>query len=221
MKRIITLFLLLIFCITLFAEGTEKEKSVNLELTSDSRTLRVGQRASIKLKISGQAVKEITKDVNNIVTDKNPAFIYQFSFQPSRTGDYKFGPYSLSFDGVNLESNSLKIKALPEWNGDYGTFFRIDCNEINFGESFELVMEIWSKEPLKSEVFELFKPLEAIINAGVIRSQVLTKNGEKSYYFMKSWYITPRGRGEFIITKSFFRQFPDNTKLPLLKVLVK
>ncbi len=192
MKQIVALFLLAVFCTTISAEETVKEKNLKLELATDLHSLRVGQSASIELKIAGDAINEIIKDANNVepfLNPNTPEFVYKFSFQPQKEGEYKLGPYSLSFNGADLKSNSLKIKVLPEWNGKYGVFFRTDCNEIDYGNSFELVMEIWSKEPLKSEVFELFKPMICIIYTGVTKKEVITRNGEKCYYFMKSWNI--------------------------------
>lgn len=224
MKRIITILLLVVFCAALSAEGNEKEKGLTLELNSNTRSLRIGQGAGIQLKIVGQAITEIVKDTNDIksiVFNKKPAFVYQFSYQPTKKGNYILGPYSLSFNGVNLISNSLIIKVLPEWVGGLGTIFRTDCNEINLGESFELVMETWSKERKNFDISALFNPELAVIESAISRSQTNIKNLEESHYFSKSWFITPKSRGEFLITKELFKEFPDDIEPPQLKVQVK
>ena len=224
MKQIVAVFLLSLFCTTISAGEGSKDKNLNLELETDLHSLRVGQTASIELKIVGNAIKEIIKDANSsdlFFSTKAPEFVYTFPYHPQKEGEYKLGPYSLSFNGMDLKSNSVKIKVLPGWNGEFGMFFRTDCNEISLGSSFEVVMEIWSKKPIQSHVFEMFKPLIAIIDPGVTINQDFTKNGEKCYYFMKSWKIYPRYKGEFVITKDFFEAFPDDAKMPQLEVLVK
>ncbi len=223
MKRIFTLIFLCVLCTALFAKEDEMGKSLGLELTADSRTLRIGQAVTVKLKITGQDIARIITDVNNItfLYNSKPEFLYQFSFRPPVEGDCKMGPYSLSFNGKNLVSNQLTIKVLPEWNGSFGTFFRTDCNEIKLGDSFELVMETWSKERTKADISLQHKTELASIVSSVSTSQISAKNNEEQYYLKKSWLITPKSAGDFLITKDLFREFPDDIKPPQLTVHVK
>ena len=222
MKRVITLFLLVVLCTAFYVDKSE-EDGLSLELTSNMRSPRVGQRVTIELKIVGQAIANIIKDMNDIepIYQKEPEFVHQFSFQPQKDSDFFLGPYSLSFNGVYLQSNSLLIKVLPEWDGGLGTFFRVDCNEVYLGESFELVMETWSGEHTNINISVLPNPELALIEFGVSGSQTSIKDGEKSYYIHRRWIITPKSRGEFLITKDFFRDFPEDIEQPLLKVQVK
>ena len=222
MKRVITLFLLVVLCTAFYVDKSE-EDGLSLELTSNMRSPRVGQRVTIELKIVGQAIANIIKDMNDIepIYQKEPEFVHQFSFQPQKEGDLILGPYSLSFNTVNLESNPLIIKVLPEWDGGLSTIFRVDCNEIYLGESFELVMETWSGEHTNINISVLPNPELALIEFGVSGSQTSIKDGEKSYYIHRRWIITPKSRGEFLITKDFFRDFPEDIEQPLLKVQVK
>src|SRR4030042_1096893 len=155
MKRLITILLLMVFGTAFSSEENDKDNNLSLELTSNMRTLRVEQSATIELKITGQAIAEIIKNTNNIkstIFNKKPEFVYQFIVQPQKQGDCILGPYSLSFNGVHLQSNALTIKVLPEWKGGFSTLFRVDCNEIDLGGSFELVMEPWPKERPKLNI---------------------------------------------------------------------
>ncbi len=223
MKRVITLFLLVVFSTAFYAEKSEEENGLSLELTSNMRSPRVGQTVTIKLKIIGQAIADIIRDMNDVepIYQKEPEFVCQFSFQTKKGGDLILGPYSLSFNGEYLESNSLILKVLPEWDGGYSTIFRVDCNEIYLGESFELVMETWSNEDKNINISLLPNPELALVEFGVLGSQTSIKDGEKSYYIHRRWIITPKSRGEFLITKDFFRDFPEDIEPPLLKVQVK
>lgn len=224
MKRVTIIFLLVMFCIATSADENVKETNLSLELTSKTHTLRVGHGATVELKIAGQAITEIIKDMNNIkpsIFNKKPEFIYKFTFLSAKEGDYSLGPYSLLFNGVKLESNSLTFKVLPEWDGDLGTIFRVDCNEIYLGESFELVMETWSKEHTKFNISASYNPEHASIETGVFRNKTSIKNSEERNYCSKSWIITPKSAGDFYITKEFFKEFPDGIEPPQLKVLVK
>ena len=78
MKRIITLFLLVVFSTAFYTEKSE-EDSLNLELTSNMRSPRVGQRITIELKIIGQAIAEIITDTNDIesINQNKPEFVYK------------------------------------------------------------------------------------------------------------------------------------------------
>lgn len=223
MKRNFIFVILVMLCTNLFAEENEKGKSLGLVLTSDSRSLRIGQSTTVKLKITGRDIARIINDVNNVTPlyNNEPEFVYQFLFKSSVEGDCKMGPYSLSFNGINLVSNSLIIKVLPEWKGDYGTFFRTDCNEIMLGESFELVMETWSNEMSKANISMQSKTELASIVSGMSTTQISNKNKEENHYSKKSWAITPKSAGDFMITKELFREFPDEINPPLLKVHVK
>lgn len=222
MKQVIMFFLLVVFCTVSYPEKNE-EDGLCLELKSNMRSLRLGQSVTVELKIIGQAIAEIIKNTNVIepIYQKKPEFLHQFSIQPQKEGDCILGPYSLSFNGTNLESNSLTLKVLPEWDGGLGTIFRVDCNEIYLGESFELVMETWSKESTEFNISAIYNPELASIESGITRNKISIKNSEESHYFSKSWIITPKSRGDFFITKEFFREFPDDVEPPQLKIQVK
>ncbi len=222
MKRVITLFLLVVLSTAFYVEKSE-EDGLSLELMSNVRAPRVGQRVIIELKIIGQAIAGIITDTNDIesISPNKPEFVYKYLLQPKNEGDTVLGPYSLSFNGEYLESNSLILKVLPEWDGGYGTIFRVDCNEIYLGESFELVMETWSDKYMNNNISVLSNPELATIEARFSGSQTSIKDGETSYYFYQNWIITPKSRGEFLITKDFFRDFPDDIEPPQLKVHVK
>jgi hypothetical protein len=112
-----------------WAEGSDPK----LELESGLRTLRLGQETTLKMRIAGAPISRLTEASEGVVPENSRvgAFVYEFRFKPQREGKFTFGPYQLSFNGRNLTSNSLSIYVLPPWDGTYGTFFRVDSNNIN------------------------------------------------------------------------------------------
>ena len=192
-------------------------------MTSSSRVVRLGQNVTVNLKIIDQSVENIFYDLDSTLKTRfgEPEFVYSFSVEPTAAGDFYLGPYSLSFRGKPLISNSLTIKVLPEWDGIYGTFFRVDCNEIMLGESIELVVETWSEDQ-KIPLIEYDRSKTNANVTGQINGSQLKMINTKVYYYRKlSWIITPESAGYFLITEDFFKSIPEGVTPPEIIVNVK
>ena len=222
MKRVFICVLFIVLCASLFAreDGNESTNKTKLELTSNSRMLRIGQTAIVQLKITGQPVADIIYDLDTSLKPE-PEFTCSFPVKASVKGEMYIGPYSLSFNGEELVSNSLLIKVFPEWDGEYGTFFRVDCNEINLGQSIELVMETWSKEKNNINIFANHMPESATVVSQGVNNQLTIINNEQNHYYKSSWLITPKSAGYFLITEDFFRDFPEGINPPEFIINVK
>lgn len=195
---------------------------LRLELESNVRTVRLGQEATLRLRIAGPGIRRLTEGSEGI-SPKNSAsgaFVYELGFKPPREGDFTFGPYQLSFNGQQLTSNLVSIFVLPAWDGTYGTFFRADRHSITLGESIELVMETWSTtyEPkhcfLKRDEAFTYTPGE------IIMSSTMSDKGTW-VYARSAWFVTPKKAGEFRITRDLFLSFPEKVEPPDITVMVK
>jgi hypothetical protein len=124
------------------------EDAFRLELETPVRTLRLGQKAQLKLTIIGSGVYSITEGTEGINADnmKAGSFVYQFEFKPQRTGQFAFGPYTLAVNGQKLTSNRVSVEVLPQWDGKLGTYFRVNTNAIALGEDVELTAESWANK---------------------------------------------------------------------------
>ena len=200
------------------------ESSLRLELESPVKTLRLGQSKKLKLKISGSDVHQITESSEGIDINHMRAgtFVYEFNFKPQRKGIFTFGPYSVEFNGQKLTSNQIKIDVLPQWEGTYGTCFRVDTNSIELGESIEFVMETWSKDRggYISISLNRDESFSSSMGGGMSSSSFSSDDGTVSYR-TRSWSVTPKTAGEFRITKELFKEFPDNIQAPDITVQVK
>jgi hypothetical protein len=196
---------------------------LRLELESDARTLRVGQDATLKMRIAGAGVGRLVEGSEGVVPDvsNGAAFVYEFKVKPRREGPFVFGPYQISFNGQALTSNTVSIQVLPPWNGVYGTFFRVDSNSITLGQSVELVMETWS-EKLDPNSYGLRGSEETFLTGPGSYLSSMTVNGSISACWRQSrWLITPKKAGEFRITKDLFRNFPANVTPPDIAITVR
>ena len=181
-KTIITLLMLTIAL--LHADASESD--LRLELESSIRTVRLGQSTKLKLKIIGSGVYEITEGTEGIEADnmKAGAFVYELEFKPQRNGSFKFGPYSLSVNGQKLTSNQIEINVLPQWDGNYGTFFRVDRDSIVLGEDVELVVETWSKAYDRKSIF-LDRSESFVTTSGGSSTSSFRSGKEGSVTYMK------------------------------------
>jgi hypothetical protein len=212
----------LVALLVLTAQAWASDPDLRLELESNFRTVRLGQEATLRLRILGPGISRLTEGSEGI-SPKNPAgaaFVCELSFKPPREGDFLLGPYQLSFDGRQLTSNLVSLFVLPAWDGRYGTFFRIDRDSITLGESIELVMETWSTTYdsnhclLKRDEAFTYTPAETFMSG-------TTSDKGTWVYTRSAWFITPKKAGEFRITRDLFLSLPEKVEPPDLTVLVK
>ncbi len=198
------------------------DPDLRLELESNVRTVRLGQEATLRLRIAGPEIRRLTEESEGI-SPKNPAsgaFVHELGFKPPREGGFTFGPYRLSFNGQELTSNRVSLFVLPAWDGTYGTFFRTDSNSIALGESIEFVMETWSTthDPrhcfLKRDEAFTYTQGETIMSG--------TKSDKGTWAYARSaWFVTPKKAGKFRITRDLFQSFPEKVEPPDITVMVK
>lgn len=197
--------------------------NLQLKLESKEKTIRIGQSLTLNLKIIGKELSSIFSDSQDQDLEfKNfntSGFNTALDFKPKRTGTYTFGPYKLTFNNTNLISNKILINVLPEWDGRLGTYFFTDKDQINLGEQVELTLEIWSKSKIdhlslvKNDDFEFEYPRSS--------SSIQTSNGITTVYKKYVWTITPKKKGEIVITDSHFETFPIESPKPSIKINVK
>ncbi len=206
----------------LAAQAGVGDPDLRLELESNVRTLRLGQEATLRLRILGPGIRHLTEKSEGI-SPKNPAvgaFVHELGFKPPREGRFTFGPYRLSFNGQELTSNRVSLFVLPAWDARYGTFYRTDSNSITLGESIEFVVETWSKtyEPKHWSM----KRDEAFtsIQGETIMSRFVSDKSTWAYT-RSAWLITPKEAGEFRITRDLFQDFPEGVEPPDITVIVK
>jgi len=216
----ITAFLVMV---TLMSKASAAESNLRLELESSVRSLRLGQSTKLKIKVIGSGVYEITEKTEGIEADnmRAGAFVYEFEFKPQRLGTFSFGPYALSMNGQKMNSNRVTINVLPQWDGTYGTFFRVDTNSIVLGENIELVAETWSKIYDRNFI-SLDRKETFVTQQG--RSNISSRhsgNGGTVVYNCNSWFITPKQAGEFKISRDIFRRLPEDIKPPDFIIMVK
>lgn len=214
------------------------EPTLFLKLEPSFRSIREGQSATLKLKISGSDVRAIIAEMEGInpkspekeavvyevgfTRQKKEAFVYEFDFKPLRQGVFTFGPYSISVNGQKLVSNQIQINVAPPWDGNCGTYFLVDKTSIIHGEDVELVIETWTTSPDKSPL--IFKPNEtfSLQNTAYVCHSSFHKNEHSEVRYSKiSCLITPKESGEFRITKDLFKEFPDDIQPPDFTIMVK
>lgn len=199
------------------------DSDLKLELDSNVRTLRLGQKTTLRLRIIGTAVSHLTDKSEGIISAHTTpgSFVYEFAFEPQREGQFTFGPYALSFNGQPLVSNSLPIFVLPPWDGTYGTFFRTDTDSITLGEKIELTMETWSIQPdAKRCILKRNEAFTYALGDSTMSGGTFGKDAQL-WYSRSIWWITPKQPGEFKITRDLCESFPEGVTAPNLTVLVK
>jgi hypothetical protein len=199
------------------------ESNLRLELESSVRSLRLGQSTKLKLKIIGSGVYEITETTEGINADniKAGAFVYEFEFKPQKKGSFTFGPYSFSVNGRRLDSNQISINVLSQWDGAYGTFFRVDTNSIVLGEDVELVVETWAKKYDHKSIRLDRKDSFSAATGGSSSYQSRSGTEGGVTYMKRSWLLSPKKSGEFKISKELFRELPDDIKPPEFSIKVE
>ncbi len=198
------------------------DSNLRLELESGVRTLRLGQRSSLRLSIVGTEIGRITEGSEGIDAANAGvgSFVCSLAFVPPREGQFTFGPYQLSFNGQPLASNAVSIFVLPRWDGTFGTFFRTDSGRITLGDKIELSMETWSTTSSFPQC--QIKREEAFPSTpGDSFSSVEKAGTDKAvYYSRRLWWLTPKRPGEFKITRDLFETFPEGVVAPDLTVMV-
>jgi len=134
--------------VLLLSSASAGASDLTLLLECNVRSLRIGERARLELKILGRDLAKITEGIEGLKQDTRgpPSFVHRFDFRPEKAGRFVFGPYSLSLNGQELTSNSLSIEVLPDEKKAHGTYFRVNNEEIVLGDAFEFVIETWCQE---------------------------------------------------------------------------
>lgn len=216
MKSIITLVLLSSIS-ACFAD-----QNLHLEIYSPVKTVRLGDSLKMKLKIIGSEVHEIVEDQEGVVPLKfnmDGALVHEFEFEPQREGLFELGPVNISINGQELVSNIITINVLPQWDGEFGTFFRVDTNSINFGEQVEFVVETWTTNREDRYTYYLDTSNSNHKENGK-RGGTYVNDGNRVYYSMNSWLITPDKTGTFIISESLFKNIESERIYPNISISV-
>ena len=138
---------MLICSACLLTAHTVLGSGLTLKVSSGIKTARIGKRIDLTLKMTGSVITNIVDAPPGAEVENRGerAFCYNVSFAPKTEGACTFGPYSLSLNGQSVTSEAVTIHVLPKWNGETGTFFRIDRDKIILGEDIELVAETWGQ----------------------------------------------------------------------------
>lgn len=224
--------MLLLFIIVGLFDTAAEEAVLRLRLESPVRTLRVNEITRPKLMLIGSEVHEIIEQTDGISTynPETSAFVYEFTFHPQKEGEYMLGPYSITVNGRELTSKQILITVLPKWNGEFGTFFRVDRDSIVLGEDIELHVETWVKAadsestpsltPSRVESFS-WTAGDSGVHGGKLGERGEPGFNENSTYTRRSWFITPKKAGAFRISKELFKAFPEDIPPPDITIMVK
>ena len=192
-----------------------RASDLRLVLESNARTLRIGRDATIKLKIIGSDIANITAHtvgLKQYPSELEPTFTQELFFKPKKLGKIKIGPYSLSFNQKVLTSNTLEIEVLPKLKETNGTLFRVNKKEITLGEQIELVFETWgnSSKGWESKEFHLKDNELFEYEPGLGWTSFSSTDDTTTVYERIAWLITPKKSGTFKITKELFDSFPED-----------
>jgi hypothetical protein len=200
----------------------DEEKDLQLKLETSAKTLRLGQSTNLQLKITGPEISEITKNTEGFEANlvNRSSFINKFRFKPQREGKFTFGPYSISVNGQKLNSNVLEIFVLPQWDGEYGTFFRVNKESIVLGEEIELVVETWSQDSQSITIFP-DRNESYSVRFGVSSSHSTSAGETRINCNSRTFFITPTQSGVFNISREMFSGFPEDIDPPNIHVEVK
>jgi hypothetical protein len=198
-----------------------KEASIEFEITSPHRMMRIGDESKIKLSLFIPEFERLLKQTEGInLEEMEPsAFVYEASFKAQHKGPLTFGPYSITYNGQKIKSNQLVVQVLPEWDGTFGTLFHVDRESINLGEDIELLVETW-RETNRTSVIDL-KNNEAFSITSRRSSSSLTSQGNsKVFYNRIAWRISPKKAGELVIDKDMFRNIPKDVEFKPIKIQI-
>ncbi len=195
---------------------------------TDVRTVRLGDKVDVRLKVIGDAVDSVVggTDGAKLHSRDGEGFHARYTFVPQQEGECSFGPYTLSFNGQTLTSQTVKIHVLPKWTGEDGSYFRIDRPRIVLGESIELVQETWRRKRRNDSTSRL-RIMRATndYDCSLGRSfhsmtishvNVTTTN----CYDRQTWFLKPRKPGVFRITRQIFESWPEDIIPPDFSVTV-
>ena len=216
-------------CIITMLRVSTASASTGVTFTVESRvkTVRVGDHISLTLKLQGSDLTNIINRAAAGAEFLNPGtgvFQYKCDFTAKKEGACVFGPYMVSFNGQTLTSQPLTVRILPKWNGEYGTFFRIDRNKVILGEEVELVQETWSQKRMEySTTHARMKRLNIDYeNAfGPSLNSFSVSQGVTNCYDRQTWLLKPKKSGVFKITKDLFDSLPDGVTPPDFAVTVE
>ena len=199
---------------------------LTLNVESGVKTVRVGDRVTVTLSITGAAVTNIVGATQGARLEDmgNGGFRYDCQFVAQEEGDCVFGPYTVSFNGQSLTSQPLTVHVLGKWSGTTGALFRIDRNRIALGEEVELVQETWSQKRLEysaSHARVKRAPDAYEWHMGPSSMSVSTSQGSTNFSDRQTWLFKPKNRGVFRITKDVFEVLPEGVPPPDLTVTVE
>ena len=201
---------------------------------TDTKTVRLGESLRLTLKLTGDAASKIVSSTEGATLNfsDGDGFHSNYTFSPKQEGDCTFGPYTLDFNGHRYTSKPLVVRVLPKWNGEFGSFFRVDRNKIELGEEIELVQEMWTQKgfgPQTSRVrtrkatndYECSSPSSQSRCSFSIKVQDGHPTTNSTYSVRQAWRIKPMKTGIFKITKDLFEAWPDDVTPPDFAVTVE
>lgn len=197
---------------------------------TDIRTVRLGDQVTLTFQLTGDALTNIVSSTENAQLNSwdGEGLHSRYTFVPQKEGECRFGPYTISFNGETFSSKPLIVQVLPKWNGEYGTFFRIDHNTLALGDRIEFVQEIWSPKRLEDVNPQIkLKSANNDYEISIGRSATsfslsFDKTGRQTnFYHRNTWFIQPKRSGVFKINADLFKSLPDGVKPPDFSVTVK
>lgn len=232
MKRATIVLLLVVSACVVMAQA--EKPSLRLEISPSQQTLRLGQQMQVQLKITGQDLNRVVEGAGGptLTLGQTPGFTCNATFEPDTEGVLALGPYSLTFNGIALQSNVLTIQVLPEIGDVVGTFFRVDRTEITQGESFELVVETRTKTegslaqqtpPMMPKVqMKRDRNHSYNLSVGPMKMTVSTQGKTRARVSLTTlvYGVSPKESGPFYIRKDMFKNFPEDCNDPNITVIV-
>lgn len=206
------------------ARSKADEASLSLELVTPIRTLRVGQEASMELRIKGSEAEKVIRGTEGVDWSQSTigSFTYLFEIKPQREGRFVVGPYKLRFNDRELVSNTAVLQVLPKWDGRMGTEFRVDQDTIKLGESFELTAESWQRDSTYRPIFPRFDAsLFTVKPTGGSSSTFSGSDRVSTTWRRDSFLVTPKKKGPFRIDRDWFEKIPDDVAVPEIVVNVE
>lgn len=201
--------------------ATAEGEKLTLHLESKAKSIRLGESTQLKLRLAGTDIDTITSGFakREGALNTKSEFVHSSTFRPEKQGAHTFGPFSMSINGTKVNSNTVTIQVLPEWNGEFGTFFRVHASEIELGDEIELVVETWSEgQSSPSLSLKWDKAYSQRIGGTAFRTN--SDNGKMTRMASKRYFITPKEAGTFTISEELFQKVPDGIAVPRINVTV-
>ncbi len=212
----------------------ESVKAIEFRITPDLKTQVLGGEIIITGELIGKEINSIFNvkgefkpmTYENHFLKETPSnefsFSTRFKFKASSLGKHIIGPFKVSFQGVEYESNAIEVEVIKQ-PSDIKIDISINKKTVKVGEKFSISILMESKSLFNSgeTLFESKDSNWESLGTSTSNSKAI-KEGISTNSSTTTFQFTINKEGEYKIPVEYFKGLPTNYKyVPLSITVVK